>query len=311
MGVGGAIAKWDSALFAGPLGVVEISFNGYDLAKTVGQSQLTPDMNVKEILYQQLGTKAADHVITGANLMLECVFGEISTKLLSILVPYLIATGGASGAGNDSGTFKIDMYESMLDNVAGPLRVSSVGPSGVPSEDAEDNMFFYQAIPVVNAALIQWEADTQRNLPVQFMIKRRILTTAESTTHESAYGYWGDNTQEDLPAVVWPDPEAPYITAAAASSATAVKLTFNEDLVLIGGVTLTERVVLNVAGVMVVPTAAAIGTDPNDNEIDLTLPASSISAGQEVTCFFTADSVEDADGNNNLFQEVTVTNNVA
>lgn len=304
--IGKKIDKWDSELFKGPLGVVQVGFKGYDLGLTTAQTQFSPDMNVKEILYQQLGTKAADHVITGVDFMLECTFGEISTELLRILIDYLIATGGASGAGNDSGTVKADLYESMLETVAGVLRVISVNPSGVPSEDIEDRMEFYQAIPIINGAMVQWEADTQRNLSIQFMIKRKILTDLESSTHDSVFGYWGDPTQEDLPAAVWPDLAAPFVTAAAAPSATSVVLTFNETVTTVGGVTLTERLYVVVDNKVIIPTAAV----PSGADVTLTLPAASISAGQTVTYGLTAGSLEDGDSNQNEVSAGAVVNNV-
>ena len=287
--IGQALTKYDSRLLSGPLGVVQVGFKGWDLGKTTAQTQLTPDLNIKEILYQQFGTKAADHVITGADMMVEATFGEISTELLKLLVPYLIASGGSAGDGNDSGTLKTDLYESMLETVAGGLRLVSVNAQGVPSEEDEDVFSFYNAIPLINGALIQWEADTQRNLPVNFMIKRRILTPAESTTHESVYGYYGDPTQEDLPAIDWPDVAAPVVIKAEATAATTLEITFDENVTEVAGITEAEKILCRVNGEFKpAVSAAAAGA-----LYTVTFGAGTFTNGDVVTLFLAQDTVED------------------
>ena len=66
-GFGKALTDKGSGLTAGPLGVIQIGYKGYDLGKTVDVAELQPDLDIKAITYQQNGTKEADHVITGAN----------------------------------------------------------------------------------------------------------------------------------------------------------------------------------------------------------------------------------------------------
>ena len=301
--------NFGSKLFDGPLGVVQIGFAGYNLGKTSQDSKLKPDLDIKDINYQQEGTKPADHVITGADWILDTVFAEIKTELLKVMFPYLVASQGSSG--NDSAAFKADLYKSMVENYANVLKVGAVNASGVPSEEVEDLMYFYKVIPVVNGDLINWGADTQRELPVQFKIKRKIFTTQESSTHESAHGYMGDPTVEDLPAANWPDLAAPQLTTVEATAATTVVTTWNKDLVAISGVTLANRFRVKVEEDFITPSDVSIGTDPNENIVTLTLPASSISAGDVVELYIGAGTVKDSsDNENEEYNSYLVTNSV-
>jgi hypothetical protein len=72
-----------SKLLEGPLGNVRIGFNGWDMGLTTEDTALVKEEDRKDILYSQTGTKAADHISTGQNLLLNCVFGEIKTQLLA------------------------------------------------------------------------------------------------------------------------------------------------------------------------------------------------------------------------------------
>jgi hypothetical protein len=294
MAFGKALTSFGSGLTAGPLGVVQIGFEGYDLGKTVDAATLKPDLDVKDIMYQQNGSKAKDHVITGADWILAGSFGEINTELLKIIAPYLVASSGS--AGSDSGYFKADLYESLLDTVAGVVKVASVTQQ-VPSTDVEDTMYFYLGIPIINGDLINWGADVQRNLPFEFRLKPKTMTPAESTTVPIAYGYWGDPTVEDLPAAVWPDLDAPYVVSSVVASATSVTLTLSENATEISGVTSTEQIVVKVNNQFVAPTVVGYAT----NVITLTLPASSITSGDTVETSIGAGTFEDAESNPNEY----------
>ena len=103
MGFGKNLDNFGSKLFDGPLGVVQVGFAGYNLGKTSQDTKLKPDIDIKDINYQQLGTKPADHVITGADWVLDAVFAEIKTELLKALFPYLVASQGS--VGNDFSCF--------------------------------------------------------------------------------------------------------------------------------------------------------------------------------------------------------------
>jgi len=292
MGFGKALTSFGSGLTAGPLGVIQVGFKGFDLGLTVDAATLKPDIDMKDIMYQQKGTKAADHVLTGADWILAGSFGEISTELLTIVAPYLIASSGSIG--NDSGHLKADLYESLLDTVAGVVKVASVKDQ-VPSLLVEDTMYFYLGIPLINADLINWGADVQRNLPFEFRIKVKTMSLAESTTVKTAYGYWGDPSVEDLPAALWPDLEAPFVVSSAAAVATSVTLTLSEDATLIGGVTAEDQIIVKVDNEFVVPTSVAFAT----NVVTITLPAASIAAGQIVETSVGAGTYEDGDSNPN------------
>ena len=289
---GKALTSFGSGLTAGPLGVVQIGYRGYDLGLTVDVATLKPDLDIKDINYQQKGTKAHDHVVTGADWVLSGSIGEISTETLKIIAPYLVGSSGSVGA--DSGYFKADLYESMLDTIADTVKVASV-ENQVPSENIEDTMFFYLGIPLINADLINWGADVQRNLPFEFKIKAKTMTTAESTTVPIAYGYWGDPTVEDLPAAAWPDLDAPYIVSSLVASATSIEMTLSEDATEIAGVTSTEQIIVKVNSKFVTPDSVAYAT----NVVTLTLPAASIVSGDIVEVSVGDTTWEDADSQPN------------
>jgi hypothetical protein len=294
MSFGKALSDFGSGLLTGPLGVVQIGYKGYDLGMTVDAATLKPDLNIKDILYQQKGTKAADHVITGADWMLSGSFGEINTQLLKIIAPYLVGSNGTSGS--DSGTFKASLYESLLETVADVVKVAQVVDQ-VPSESVEDTMYFYKGIFLINADLINWGADVQRNLPFEIRLKGRKLTDAESTKYANkvVFGYYGDPVVEDVPAAEWPDLDAPYVVSSAVASATSVTLTLSENATEIAGAISTEQMVVKVDSKYVIPTVVAYAT----NVITLTLPAASIAAGQVVETSIGAGTFEDGDSNAN------------
>ena len=80
--IGGTLFTGNSKLWEGPLGVIQMGFKGYDLGKTGADTTLTPDQDIKDIMYQQDGTKAADHVRTGQEMLL--VFYQISDREHSV-----------------------------------------------------------------------------------------------------------------------------------------------------------------------------------------------------------------------------------
>lgn len=304
MSFGKDLSAFGSDLFADPLKVVQVGYKGYNLGLTTDTTTLKPELDIKDIVFQQKGTKPDDHVITGADWMLSATFGEIKTELLVILCPYLVGSGGSVGA--DSGHIKAEMYKSMKDNYSGALKIAPVQDQ-VPQEDVDNTMYFYIAIPLINGDLVNWGADVQRNLPVDFRIKPKQMTAGESTTIKSAHGYWGDNSVEDLPAVDWPDLEAPAPSSSVVVSATEVMVTFGENITEIAGVTSSEQVVLKVGKKWVVPTTVSYAT----SIMTLTLPASSIVSGDVVSAYISAGTCEDGDSNaNELVEDFPVTNNL-
>jgi len=294
MSFGKALVDFGSDLLSGPLGVVQLGYKGYDLGLTVDTTTLKPDLDVKDIMFQQKGTKPADHVITGADWLLAGSFGEIKTELLKIIAPYIFKSAGSLG--NDSGVFTAELYESLLETVAGTVRVSSVKDQ-TPSEVVENSMYFYLGIFLINAELINWGADVQRNLPFEIRLKPKQITSGESTlfANKPVHGYFGDPTAEDLPAATWPDLDAPYAVSALVAAATSVEVTLSENATEIGAVTSTEQMVVKVDDKFVVPTVVAYAT----NVITLTLPAASIAAGQVVEFSSGAGTFEDGSSNPN------------
>ena len=255
--VGGALFAGNSKLFTGPLGVVKIGFEGYDLGKTTADSNIVPDQDVKDIIYQQDGTKAADHVRTGIDYLLNATFGEINTGLLKQLMAGVASSN--TDANDDTGRIDRILYQSMRDNEAGAIKVAAVDENGVASASLPDIFHFYEAIPIVNGDLVNWGADTQRNFPVQFRIKWHLFSTGESTAHLGGFGYWGDPTDEDVPAIVWPDVEAPYILTAIATAATDLEITFDGNIAYITADD-TTHYIAKVDGVYFVPDSGSIAS---------------------------------------------------
>ena len=299
MALGGGLFVGSSKLLEGPLGVVQLGFNGYDLGQTTADAVLTPDQDIKDINYQQEGTKPADHVRTGIEYMVAVTFGEINTGLLELLMAGVSTRNTDANA--DSGVIGRSVYQSMLETEAGILKIAAVDENGVASEDADDIMYLYLAIPVVTADLIVWGADTQRGLPMQFRCKYRKLSSAESPTagHKGAFGYWGDPTVEDVPAVVWPDVEAPTLVSATADAATNMDIIFNEDIAFQTAFDV-DHFVAKVEGAYIVSTAGTI----TDATLSLTFGASSFTDGDVIEISISELSLQDTEATPNTYDGV-------
>lgn len=297
--VGGALFEGISELFSGPLGVVKIGFEGYDLGKTTADSELTPDQDIKDIIYQQNGTKASDHTRTGIDYMLAVTFGEIKTGLLTRLMAGI--TTANTSALDDDGTISRQLYQSMRTLEAGGLRIVSVDEDGIASEDDQNIINMYEAIPIIDGSLINWGADTQRGLTVNFRIKWHEFATGESSTKNGAFGYWGDPTAEDVPAITWPNVSAPAFVSADAALATTVAITFDEDVAFFGGgAFVADSMWITVDDgssiIAVLPSSAAIASAV----VTLTMPAATIASGDIVKVFWTANAVEDTETTANV-----------
>ena len=233
MSLGSAVFKGTSKLFEGPLGVVQVGFAGYDLGKTTSDTILTPDQDVKDINYQQDGSKAADHVRTGIDYLLAVTFGEISTGLLDLLMSG-ISTVTVNPA-SDSGKIDRVMYESMRAEEGKGLKVAACDVNGTPLESLVNILNFYEAIPIVSGDLINWGADTQRNFAMQFRIKWHEFTVSELAllvvqTPRGAFGYWGSPTDEDVPPITAYFLVAPKIIGIEATSATEIDVTYDKNV---------------------------------------------------------------------------------
>ncbi|MBA7546173.1 hypothetical protein ES705_38556 [subsurface metagenome] len=264
MALGGVLFKGNSKLWAGPLGVSRIAFNGWDLGKTVADSNITPDQDIKDIAYQQDGTKPADHVRTGLEYLANITLGEINTGLLALLMAGISA---GSDVGDDDGIIDRSIFQSMLENEAGVLKIAACDENGAAVTDEASIFKFYVAIPIITGELINWGVDTQRNLPIQFRIKYYFFTAAQlvdltdKTEGRGGYGYWGDanDAAVDAPALIWPDKAGPEIVSAVCTTVSELTVTFDEDINFIdeGAFEATHWIAI-VNGAYSAPTAGVI-----------------------------------------------------
>lgn len=149
-------------IWEGPLGVVQLEYDNLDLGQTMEDTTLEFDQDIKDILFQQQGTKAADKVRTGIIPIVRCKLGEISTDKLA-----KVHSGTeVSGSGN-SVAIKRELYRSMKDNEAKVLKVKRVDSEGAVTTDDDHILVFYKAISLITGT-IDWGADTQRGLAVEF-----------------------------------------------------------------------------------------------------------------------------------------------
>lgn len=288
MALGGELLTGSSKLVAQPLGVVKLGWKGFDLGKTTEESMISPDTDVKDINYQQDGTKPADHVITGEEYICKAVFGEIKTSLLALL-KYGIESGNTNPL-TDYADVNRQQYQSMRENHNGPLKIVAVGANGTPLTDAPSIGYFYEAIPLIDGALINWGADTQRNLTVNFKIKWHPFAEGESVSKEGSFGYWGDPTAIDLPVANWPDVDGPQIDTAEAIDAVTIEIVFNENIAFQSAFSASEYFAI-VDGDFVVPTAGVILT----TKLTLTFPAASFASGDIIKITMSENSLEDTE----------------
>jgi len=295
MAIGGTIATGDSELFTGPLGVVRLGFDGYDLGKTVGDSNLTPDQDIKDIMYQQEGSKPSDHVRTGIEYLVNATLGEISTTLVGILMAGISA--GPDAGSDDAGHIDRSIFQSMLSDEAKVLKIAACDENGLASALPEDIMNFYHAIPIITGELVNWGVDTQRNLPIQFRIKYHQFTAGElaalTRTTGGAFGYWGDPTDPlvDCTAVGWTDRAAPAIVTADAGDATHITVTFDENV---------EYVTAHANGhytawVDDVAILSSASADPTGTAVlAIEFPGATFGAGDVITVSISPIAIEDA-----------------
>ena len=173
-------------VWEGVLGVVDIYFNNVYLGKTTADTELAIDEDLKDVIFQQDGTKYYDKVRTGIAWMLNCTFGQIDTDLaVTLLQGWVKSTTGNSVKIGRS------LYQSMRNNEALPLEIRRVDSEGNPSTDPRHRIKFWLAAPQVTGNF-QWGADTQRNLAVTFFIF--------FNENEEAFGYSGYATSVSVTA---------------------------------------------------------------------------------------------------------------
>ncbi len=297
MSIGGALFVGNSKLFTGPLGVVKIGFKGFDCGKTTADSTLVPDQDVKGINYQQDGTKPADYVRTGMEYLLKVTFGKINTGFLKLMMAGIDSDNVDTA--DDYGSIGRELYQSMLDNEAGGLKVGAVDSDGIESDELEDNFAFYTAIPVVNGDLVNWGADTQRAFAMEFKIKWHKFLAGESATKSGGFGYWGDPTSVDMPAIVYPDLLAPVILTADASAAITLLITFDENIAY-QTVDDPLHYVTKVDGEYILPVSGSILT----TVLTLTFPAATFSAAADIEISISELALEDTESTANAYAGV-------
>lgn len=176
--------------FEGVIGVVNVYFKppgaaGFTyLGKTTADTEITIDQDIKDIIFQQDGTKYADKIRTGVVHQVNATFGEIDTELLE-----LMHNGWeASGSGNSMKLGR-SLYQSWKDSEAGVLKLVRIDSEGSDSTDPFFTLNFYKAAPEITGP-IQYGADTQRNLPTTFHV------FWDET--QGAFGYMGNASSVGL-----------------------------------------------------------------------------------------------------------------
>lgn len=306
---GAPLVAGNSELLNGPLGNCLLGFKGYMLGLTTEDTALAPDEDVKEILYSQEGTKAADLVTTGSVYMINAVFGEIKTSLLKLLKAGFSSLA-TPPTGEDSGTFGRFLYSSHRDNRAGVLRLYATDANGFALLDDEDVTNFYEVVPVITDTLLNWGADTQRNVTVQFWVFfKKFGDDQVAGGPKGAFGYFGDPSQEKVPAAAWPDIAAPKLVTADASDATTLDLTFDENIAKqtpdnpLG-------IIVDVNGEYIVATSIAA---PVAKAVAITFPAATFAALDVITVSISALVFEDTETVANIYPGISdfiVTNSV-
>jgi hypothetical protein len=307
MAAGGTLIAGNSALLAGPLGNVYIGFDGVILGKTTADTALKPDEDVKDIKYSQDGSKASDHVSTGKLFNLTAEFGEISTALLKKL-DYSFSSNALVG-GNDSGVLGRFIYTSLRDNKAKVLKIWATDADGNILENAHDTLCFYEVLPVIDSNLINWGAETQRNVPVSFKIYYHQFGVDQVVGGPSgAFGYYGSATDCKIPAVVWPDAGAPVITIAKVVSATSMEVSFDENIALQGG-SYAGGLIAKVDGVFKSPSGVTV----SGVKATATFAGGSFALGDVITVSISAIVFQDTESSPNVFGGVSdkaVTNSI-
>jgi hypothetical protein len=167
----------------GPLGVVDLIFDGVYLGRTTADTEILAEEDNKEILFQQNGTKPDDHIPTGINYRVNATFGELTANGIEKI------QRGFDASAYNSGKLGKDIYVSRREN-AKVLKVIRVDSEGNRSTDPAMQMVFYKTSPEVTGTLLIYGADTQRNTPVSFY--------CYFDTDENAFGYFGDPSSFQL-----------------------------------------------------------------------------------------------------------------
>lgn len=145
-----------------PLGVVFLDFKGVDLGKTTDATKLMTEEDLKDIIYQQNGTKPFTKIRTGVAYMLQCVLGNPGIKQLATVNPNMKASPSFISL-----NFSRELFVDLQDE-AGLLVVTQM-INGIRSTDPKRIMRFPSAAARLTTE-IGWGADIQRTVGVEFWI---------------------------------------------------------------------------------------------------------------------------------------------
>lgn len=277
-------------LFEYPLGQCLVYFNGFLLGKTTSDTILKVDRDIKEILYSQDGTKPQDWVCTGEIYSMDLTLGQTTDELISILdKSWVIDRDG-------NGLLDRDLYESYKDNRAGQLKMIKVDGNGQPISGDTYVFNFYEAIPIINGEIMQFGADTQKNFQLTINFGYKVFEPGESSTRFGGYGYIGDATVLDVPALEWPPiPQTSTVTGAAG---TDLDIVFDRDIEFPTGSYVANGIEIIVNGtVNQVAANTTISTDTLSVDISATGENITINPGDEVTVNILEDCIQGASDN--------------
>lgn len=163
-----------SNIWDGVLKVVHIYFDNVYMGKTLDNTELIKEEDIKDIFYAQEGTKPSDKIPTGMSYMVKASLAEITTARMEKLIRGITANGNS---------VKIDreIYVSLRDR-AKVLKIVASDPDGEESTDPNMRLIFYKAVPVTTGNFV-YGPDNQRVLEVEFYIFR--------DSAEGGYGFSG------------------------------------------------------------------------------------------------------------------------
>ena len=161
----------------GPLGVVQMAFDGVDLGKTLDSTSIEPIEDIFDVMHAQNGTQPFDKIPTGQAYRVTCQLSEMTEARMAQLMRGFTK----SGSGN-SVSYGRDIYRSGRSSFAKTLTIARVDSDGNESLDPRFILNFYLAFPMVTGAW-EYSPDGQKILPVEFYI-------FYDETH-GAFGYHG------------------------------------------------------------------------------------------------------------------------
>lgn len=291
----------NSPLFEFPLGQCLLYFDGFLLGKTTSDTILKVDRDIKEIMYSQDGTKPQDWVNTGELYSIEVTFGETTEELISVLdQSWVIDNSGNALLGRD-------LYQSYRQTRAKELKMIKVDGNGAPIAGETYVFNFWEAIPVVNGEVMQFGADTQKNFQCAFNFGYHVFAEGESSTHTGGYGYIGDPTELDVPAIEWPPiPQTSTATGVGATAA-SIAIVFDRNIEFPTGayVTLLIEVVVNgTVNPLVTPANVTIATTTLTLDLAVAAENVPITPGDTVTVNILANAIR-GESDNKPFPFVT------